>query len=162
LFFNILKKLELVHFFIFIEEGKASKKLFHQFVFNILVSNKITIHLSSLVLISLQNHCFNLIIAFGTEYSKKGSLKNTLLAINIGSVGTEKGNLCITKYFRLSPGISIPSQKLSVHNSIEFFGSFRKKLNNLILLQAIHCAYKFIQSFFNSQFKDVYIFLMIL
>jgi len=46
-----------------------------------------------LLLINLQNHCFNLIIAFGTEYSKNGSSKNTLLALNIGSVGTEKGNL---------------------------------------------------------------------
>jgi hypothetical protein len=42
---------------------------------------------------SLQNHCFVFIIAFGIEYSLKESLNNLLLALNIGSVGTKKGNL---------------------------------------------------------------------
>jgi hypothetical protein len=42
---------------------------------------------------SLQNHCLVFIIAFGIEYSLNESLYSFDLALNIGSVGTKKGNL---------------------------------------------------------------------
>jgi hypothetical protein len=91
--------LSLETYFLLIFSGKASKNAFHHFVEYILSSRSTTIPVSFFVRISLQNHCLSFIIALGIEYSTKGSLKNTLLAWKIGSVGTEKGNLCITKYF---------------------------------------------------------------
>jgi hypothetical protein len=89
-------------------------------LFIILLSKKIIIHLSDFVLINLQTHCFNLIIAFGIAYSKKELEYKLLLASKIGSLGTLNGNLYITKNFNLFHEISTHSQKLFVHNKIEF------------------------------------------
>gem|GEM_PF-3232738 len=80
-----------------------------------------------MVLISLQNHCLVLSIAFGKLYSLKESLYNLDLAKKIGSFGGIKGNLYIITYFKSSQGISTHSQKLSVHIITELFGDFLKK-----------------------------------
>jgi hypothetical protein len=121
-----------------------------------LSSSKITIHLSFLVLISLQNHCFVLIIAFGIEYSLNESLNNLLLALNIGSVGTRKGNLYIIKYFKASQGKSTHSQKLSVHKITFDDGEDLKSEIILCLLQEIDCDKSVVQIFFNSMFAYKY------
>jgi len=60
----------------------------------------------------------------------------------MGSVGTLNGNLCIIRYFNVSPEISTHSQKLSVPSKIEFDGSSMKKLRSFILLPPTPCAYK--------------------
>jgi len=69
-----------VAFLILISSGNALKKRSPHEVENILLSRSTTTQVSVFVLINLQNHCLSLIIAFGTEYSKNGSSKNTLLA----------------------------------------------------------------------------------
>gem|GEM_PF-2119076 len=88
-----MRKLAELQIFMFISFGNAFFISSHHEEFINLSSSNIKIHLSFFVLISLQNHCLVLSIDFLIEYSIKGSLNNLLLALNIGSFGTKKGNL---------------------------------------------------------------------